>query len=62
MRINVGKRYLHGFYAPIVTESLDDWEKLWSMGPHAEEDWIWFDADLYSDAEIKKRLREAKWQ
>lgn len=46
--------WLSGFYPPTM-DDWNTWQNTWSMGPHAEPDWIWFD-DYYNEAEARARL------
>lgn len=49
--------WLSGYYPPKMRD-WSEWQNEWSMGPHAEADWVWFDGD-FDEAEARKRLLEA---
>lgn len=41
--------WLEGYYPP----DMDDfamWSAQWTMGPHAEPDWVWFKGDHYTES------------
>jgi hypothetical protein len=49
--------WLEGFYPPVM-EDFARWQGEWSMGPHAEPDWVWFKGDYYTEAQAREVLRE----
>jgi hypothetical protein len=44
--------WLEGFYPPMM-DTFTDWHQQWSMGPHADADWVWFKGDYYTEAEAR---------
>lgn len=48
---------LSGYY-PSKMESWDAWREEWSMRPHADPDWVWFDG-YYTEDEAREHLRLA---
>lgn len=49
---------LAGFYPPDMDKAggFDAWAKQWSTGPHAEDDWVWFDDGDFTEAEAREIL------
>lgn len=49
------EEWLDGYYPPVM-EEWQSWQDLWSMGPHAEVGWVWFNGDYYTEEEARTRL------
>jgi hypothetical protein len=50
--------WLEGYYPPRMDDWIS-WQGAWSMGPHAEPDWVWFRGDYYTEAEARGVLERA---
>lgn len=43
-------------------DDFSSWSSEWSMGPHAEQGWVWFDGE-YTEAQARRVLKKpAKWR
>lgn len=58
---NYEQAWLEGYYPPDIDKAggWDRWRGEWSMGPHADADWIWFPGDYYTEASARKRLADS---
>lgn len=50
-------QWLDGYYPPVMDEGFEEWQKLWSMGPHADQDWVWFKGGYYTEEQAREILR-----
>lgn len=51
--------WLEGYYSPVM-ENFEDWQTEWSMGPHAEPDWVWFNGDQYTEEQARAHIKVGK--
>lgn len=51
-------KYLMGYYPPDMDKAggFDAWERQWSTGTHADEDWVFFEGGDYTEAEARAVL------
>ena len=56
--MNYENPWLEGYYPPIIGE-WESWIWSWSMGPHAEEGWVWFPGDCYTKEQALAWLQTA---
>lgn len=49
--------WLEGFYPPEM-DDFSRWQHEWSMGPHAENDWVWFRGDYYTETRARLVLAD----
>jgi hypothetical protein len=47
--------WLEGFYPPEMRDFYS-WQQEWSMGPHADGDWVWFKGDYYTEDDARRVL------
>ena len=47
--------WVEGFY-PATMDDWSRWQNEWSMGPHAEPDWVWVQGDYYTEAQVRALL------
>lgn len=52
--------WLEGFYPPEM-EVFDEWQEDWSIGPHSEPNWVWFNGNNYTEAEAREILKSKPW-
>lgn len=45
--------WLEGYYPPVL-DDFTSWQHQWSMGPHADEGWVWFKGDYYTEADARR--------
>lgn len=50
--------YLQGYYPPSIDAEGDfqAWSARWSMGPHAEKGWVWFEG-YYTEEKAREELK-----
>ena len=56
----MNREWLDGYYPPDieVCGGFAKWSNAWSMGPSAEEDWVWFNGGYYTEEEAREVLRK----
>lgn len=55
------KVWLDGYYDPKLINNWKEFQDCWSMGAHAEPDWVWFGGDYFSHEQVKKLLQDKKY-
>lgn len=57
------RKWLEGFYPPDMDAAggFEAWSGDWSMGPHADLGWVWFDGDDYTEEEARVVLHDKPW-
>lgn len=55
--MEANNQWLEGYYPPEM-DSFLGWCALWSMGPHADDNWVWFNGDYYTEEQARKVLAE----
>ena len=54
------KTWLEGYYPPDidVRGGFARWSEAWSMGPSADDDWVWVNSGYYTEDEAREVLRK----
>ena len=54
------REWLGGYHPPDIDArgGFAKWSNAWSMGPSADDDWVWFNGGYYTEEEAREVLRK----